>query len=227
MNSCKTKKFPLILFLKIFLKLWMFLLFPCLGTILAPSCPASCQPSFSPSPSSGSIVAASSYLSSRFTTAPTLFCATDLAPSLSEFGPGTRSLPQPPQGLHGYVLQAWQPESPRQTAGFALRWSCRDQAGLVFKPAGLFTFFSDAAIKRSRNRFPTRWEGFWTSRTGGAFTVFTEAVPVLSMGIATKVRPLTSPPSTQAQGEPCGDLPTPLVVKLVGCTLTALYSLCI
>ncbi len=71
----------------------MFLLFPCLGTILAPSCPASCQPSSSPPPSSGPVVAASSYLSSRSVTAPTTFCAVDPAPSPSESGPGTRSSP--------------------------------------------------------------------------------------------------------------------------------------
>ncbi len=59
MKFCKMKKFQLILLSKIFQRLWMFLLFLCLGTILAPSCPASCQPSSSPPPLSGSIMAAS------------------------------------------------------------------------------------------------------------------------------------------------------------------------
>jgi hypothetical protein len=69
----------------------MFLLFPCLGTILVASCPVSCQPSFSPAPSSGSIVAASSHLYSRSSTTPTLFCAAGPAPSPSKLGPGMRS----------------------------------------------------------------------------------------------------------------------------------------
>ncbi len=53
----------------------MTLLLPCLGTILDSSCPASCQPSSSPPPSSGSIVAAWSHLSRRSMTAHALFCA--------------------------------------------------------------------------------------------------------------------------------------------------------
>jgi hypothetical protein len=52
------KKFILILLSKFFLKPWMFLLFLFLGTMLVPSCPASCQPSSSLPPSSGSVVAA-------------------------------------------------------------------------------------------------------------------------------------------------------------------------
>jgi hypothetical protein len=31
-----------------------------------------------------------------------------------------------------------------------------NQVGLVFRPAGFFTFNSSAATRRSRNRFPTR-----------------------------------------------------------------------
>ncbi len=63
---------------------------PCLGTILA----SSCQPSSSPPPSSGSIAAVWSHLSTRSTTAPTLFCG--VAPALSftiRVGHETRSLP--------------------------------------------------------------------------------------------------------------------------------------
>jgi hypothetical protein len=71
----------------------MFLLFPCLGTILAPSCQPSCQRSSSPPPSSWSVVAVSSHLSSRSMTAPTPFCAADPAPSPSGLGPKTRSSP--------------------------------------------------------------------------------------------------------------------------------------
>jgi hypothetical protein len=93
MNSCKMKKFLLILLSKIFHKLWMFQFLPCLGTILASSCPASCQPSSSPPPLSESIVAVSSHLSSHSTMAPTPFCATDPALLPSESGPRERSSP--------------------------------------------------------------------------------------------------------------------------------------
>jgi hypothetical protein len=71
----------------------MFLLLLCLGTILAPSCPASCQPSCSPPPSSGSVGAAWFHPFSRSTTAPTRFCAAAPAPSPSESGRRTRWLP--------------------------------------------------------------------------------------------------------------------------------------
>ncbi len=80
-------------FSKIFQKLFMFLLFLCPGTILAPSCRASCQPSSSPPPSSGSVRAVSSYPFSRSTMAPTSFCAVDSVPSPSKSGPGTRLSP--------------------------------------------------------------------------------------------------------------------------------------
>ncbi len=71
----------------------MFLLLLCLGTILAPSCPASCQPSCSPPPLSGSIGAAWFHPFSRSTPAPTRSCAAAPAPSPSELGRGTRWLP--------------------------------------------------------------------------------------------------------------------------------------
>ena len=67
----------------------MLLLFPCPGTILAPSCRTSCQPTSSPPPSSGSGAAASSHPSTRSTTAPTPSSAAGSAPSPSEWGPET------------------------------------------------------------------------------------------------------------------------------------------
>jgi hypothetical protein len=60
---------------KKFAKPCMFLLLLCLGTILAPSCPASYQPSCSPPPSSESVKPAWFHHFSRSTTAPTQFCA--------------------------------------------------------------------------------------------------------------------------------------------------------
>ncbi len=53
----------------------MFLPLLCLGTILALSCPTSCQPSCSPTPSFGSVGAAWFHPFSRSTMAPTRSCA--------------------------------------------------------------------------------------------------------------------------------------------------------
>jgi hypothetical protein len=69
MNFCKMNNFQLILLSNNFPKPCMFLLLLCLGTILAPSCPASCQPSCSPPPLSGFTGAASFHPFSRSTTA--------------------------------------------------------------------------------------------------------------------------------------------------------------
>jgi hypothetical protein len=54
---------------------------------------SSVQPSSSPPPSSGSVVAAWSHLSNHSTKAPTPFCPMALAPSPSKLGHGTRSSP--------------------------------------------------------------------------------------------------------------------------------------
>jgi hypothetical protein len=107
---------------------------------------------------------------------------------------------------------AWQPVTPRQTAGFMPRRSSRNQAGLVFRPAGFFTFFFPGATKRrSWTRFLTRLGGFCMPWTGGAFTASTDTVPLPTTGTATEVGPLTSSPPSRGQssGEPCGELPTP------------------
>ncbi len=93
MNLCKMMNFQLTPFSKNFPKPCMFLLRLCLVTILAPSCPASCQPSCSPPPSSGSVGAAWFHPFSRSTTAPMRSCAAAPAPSPSESGRRTRWLP--------------------------------------------------------------------------------------------------------------------------------------
>jgi hypothetical protein len=96
---------------------------------------------------------------------------------------------QPPEGLNGRGRHAWQPTLP------APRQSYRNQAGLVFIPAGFFTFsFIGAATRRSRNRFPTWRGGFCMPGTGGAFTASTEEVPAPKAGTAQEVGPLTSSP---------------------------------
>ncbi len=73
------------------------------------TCPASCQPSCSPPPSSGSVGAAWFHPFSRSTTAPTRFCAAAPAPSPSESGRGTRWLPSATSRLA-------RPQTPRLAA---------------------------------------------------------------------------------------------------------------
>jgi hypothetical protein len=131
-----------------------------LGTILAPCCPASCQPRSSPPPSSASVGAAWSHLCSRYTTAPTPSCAVAPAPSPSELGHGMRSSPS----ATSRPARQWTPSLAARIAA-ADRWA-RAQAvrpqpsGSRFQTAGVYTFPSGAASIRSRNRFPTREEVF-------------------------------------------------------------------
>jgi hypothetical protein len=197
MYCCKTKKFKLMLLSKMFQKLCIFLLFLCPGTILVPSCRTSCQASSSPPPPlSGFIRAASSHPFSRSMTAPTLRTLLLYHPSRV---PGRGYRRQPPQSLHGCRCHAWQPASPWQTTSFAPGWSCRNQAGLVLRPTGLYTFLSGAAMRRSRNRYPTQRGGFSMPKTSGIITGATDAVPIPSTGTATEVGPLTSSPPSQGQ----------------------------
>jgi hypothetical protein len=115
--------------------------------------------------------------------------------------PGRGYHRQPPQGLHGRGCHDWQPASPRQTARFAPRRSCRNQVGLVFRPTGLFTFSSGAATRWSQKRFPTWQGGFCTPGTGGTITGATDAVPVPSTGTTTEVGSLTFSLPGQGQSE--------------------------
>jgi hypothetical protein len=175
----------------------MLLLFPCPGTIPVPSCRPSCQTSRCVPPLYGYIEAASSRLSSAPTTTPMTSCRGGPTPSPSVSGRGMRSSPSaasrpaqkrtPHLEVRDAVADRWAP-----------RRSRRHQPGLVCRPAGFSNFFSGAAMRRSRNRFPTQRRGFCTPR-GGAFTASTDAVPVLSTGTATEVRPLTSSPSSRGQ----------------------------
>jgi hypothetical protein len=128
-------------------------------------------------------------------TASTSSCATDPLLHHPSQVPGRGHRHQLPQGLHGRGCHAWQPASPWQTAGFAPRRSYRNQVGLVFRPAGYFTFPSGATTRRSQNRFPS----FCTPRTGGTITGATDPVPVPSTGTATEVGPLTSSPPGRGQ----------------------------
>jgi hypothetical protein len=139
MNFCKMKKCQLMLLSKIFQKLCMCLLFLCLGTILAPSCRMSCQGTFSPPPSSGSVGAASSHPFSRSMTTPTPSCAADPATSPSESGPRTRSSPSAASRL------AWPRTLCLAARVAAAECQVRTQAVL-----GFFTFPSGTATRRSR-----------------------------------------------------------------------------
>ncbi len=135
-NFCKTKKCQLTLLSKIFLKPCMFLLFLCLGTILAPSCRTSCQATSSPPPSSGSVGAASSHPFNCSTTAPTPSCAADPAPSPSELGLGMRSSPSATSRL------AW-PRTPHLAARVAATDCQVRTQEIPRQPSG--------------SRFQTRW----------------------------------------------------------------------
>jgi hypothetical protein len=103
----------------------MFLPLLCLGTILALTCPASCQPSCSPSPSSGSVGAAWFHPFSCYLTAPMRSCAAAPAPSPSETGRGMRWLLSAALGLA-------RPRTPDLSAYFAAAdRQVRAQAGLA------------------------------------------------------------------------------------------------
>jgi hypothetical protein len=136
MNFCKMMNFQLTPLSKNFPKPCMFLPLLCLGTILAPSCRASCQPSCSPPPSSGSVGAAWFHPFIRSTTAPTRSCAAVPAPSPSGSGRGTRWSPSAALRL------AW-PRTPRLAARVAVA-DRRARAQAVWpQPNG--------------SRFQTRW----------------------------------------------------------------------
>jgi hypothetical protein len=148
MNFCKIMNFQLTPLSKNFLKPCTFLLLLCLGTILAPTCPVSCQPSCSLSPLSGSIRAAWFHPFGRSTTAPTRSCATAPTTSPSESGRGMRGS----LSAASRLARPWTPHLAAHVVAADLRVpprrSCRNQAGLVLRPAGLFAFSSGAAMRR-------------------------------------------------------------------------------
>ncbi len=114
----------------------MFLLLLCLGTILAPTCPASCQLSCSLPPSSGSVGVAWLHPFSRTTTAPMRSCPAASAPSPSKLGPGIRWSPSA-------ALRLARPQTPSLAARIvAADLRARAQAVLL-QPSG--------------SRFQTRW----------------------------------------------------------------------
>jgi hypothetical protein len=177
----------------------MFLQLLCLGKILAPRCPASCQPSSSPPFSSGSIGAASFHPFSRSTKAPMPFCSVVPAPSPSESGHGTRSSPSA-------ALRPALQRMPRLAAHVAVAdRRVRTQVllpqpnGFCFQTCWFLHLFPRPATKWSRNRFPTWQGGFSMPGTGSACTASTDTVPIPSAVTAQEVRPLTSSLSSRGQ----------------------------
>jgi hypothetical protein len=136
MNFCKMMNFQLTPSSKNFPKPCMFLLLLCLGTVLAPTCPASYQPSCSPPPWSGFVRAAWFHPFSRSTTAPTQFCVAAPAPSPLESGLGARWL----SSAASRLARPWMPRLAAHVA--AADRQVRTQAVLP-QPSG--------------SRFQTRW----------------------------------------------------------------------
>jgi hypothetical protein len=205
----------------------MPLLLLCLGTIVASSCPASCQPSSSPSPSSGSIAAVWSRLSTCSTTAPMPFCVVAPAPSPSELGHKTRSLPS----AASRPARQWTPSLAARDAVADRRvgaqaallqpsrscfltcwflhlplWRCHKTVPELFSyPARRFLHTRDRRRLHRHSTCPVNrhHQRGWTSDLSSF-----------------QQRP-------EVGGEPCGELPTPLVtVKPVRHTLATLYSTC-
>jgi hypothetical protein len=177
----------------------MFLLLLCLGTILAPIWPASCQPSCSPPPSSGSGGAAWFHPFSHSTTAPMRFCAAAPAPSPSESGRGTRWLPSATSRLA-------QPRTPNLAARVAAAdRRVHTQAVLSQPSRSRFqtSWFLQLHLQRRHETIPELFSyparRFLHALDRSAFTGATDAVPVPSTGTATEVRPLTSSPSGYGQ----------------------------
>jgi hypothetical protein len=205
----------------------MSLLLLCLGTILAPSCPVSCQSRCSPPTSSGSVGAAF-HPFSRSTTSPTRFCAAAPVPSPSESGRGTR-------WLLSAALRLARPRTPRLAACVTVadRW-VHAQAVLP-QPSGsrsqtrwslhlLLLWRCHVTVPEQFSYLARR---FCTPGTGGAFIASTDAIPVSSMGTAPEVGHLTSSPPSRGQssGEPYGELATSLLtVKPVGVYSTTLVQ---
>ncbi len=129
MNFCKMMNFQMTPLSKNFWKPCIFLPLLCLGTILAPTCPASCQPSCSPPPSSGSFGAAWFHPFSRSMTAPTRSCGAVPAPSPSVSGLRTRWLPSA-------VLRLTQLRTPRLAARVAAADRRTRVQAVLLQPSG-------------------------------------------------------------------------------------------
>jgi hypothetical protein len=140
---------------------------------------------------------------------------------------------EPPQGVHGRGCHAWQPQTPRQTAGLRRdgraswrppRWSSCFQASLVLRPAGFFTIAAGAARELFSS---TLWGGFCMPRAGSSIAASTKAVSAAPAETTCEDQPLTLYAlllRPALRGEPCGGCLRPwLAVKPVDINST-LYS---
>jgi hypothetical protein len=154
----------------------MLLLFPCPGTIPAPSCQKSCCMPLS----SGCSAVASSCLSTAPTTAPTPSSA--WTPFLHHQGqvPGRDCPHQPPQSLHGSGHHTLQSAMPRLTFWQVPRLSRRHQVSCFqtcWLPCLPLLRRRHAAVQEL---FSSRRPVSCTPWTGGTIPVYTVAVPAPS-----------------------------------------------
>jgi hypothetical protein len=178
----------------------MFLPLLCLGTILAPTCPASCQQNCSQPPLSGSVGVAWFHPFSRSTTAPMRSCTAAPAPSPSESGHRTR-------WSRSATLRFARPRTPPLAAQVAVA-DCRAHAQAVLpQPSGsrfqtywflLFLLhWCRHAMVLEPFSYPAR--RFLHARDWRHLTVSTNTVPIPSEGTAQEVGPLTSSPPGRGQ----------------------------
>ncbi len=223
-------------FQKIFLNLWMLLLFPCLGTIWVASCPVSFRLTSSLLTLSRSGTTAWFPLSTPSTMAPTLSYAWDTTPSPSRSGSERRSSPW----AASRCARPWTPRlaAPDATAD---RWA---QAWQLCQPP----LAQVVQLLPIRYRFQTRWVlhitaevgknppgncfsttpqgGFCMPRAGSSIAASTMVVSIAPAKTTYEDWPLTSSallPRPALGGEPCGGCLRPwLAVKPVG--NSTLYS---
>jgi hypothetical protein len=158
----------------------MFLPLLCLATILAPTFPASCQPTCALPPSSGSIWVALFHPFSRSTTAPMRSCAA--------------------------ALRLVRPRMPHLAAHVAMADRRVRTKAVLPQPIGSrfqTRWFLHLLLRRRHETvletfsYPAR--RFLHTRKRRRITGATDTVPVLSTGIATEVGPLTSAPPSRGQ----------------------------
>ncbi len=161
--------------------------------------PSSCQPGSSPPPSSGSVVVAWSHLASRSTTAPTPFCAVTPAPSPSESGHRTRSLPS---AASSPIRQ----RTPSLAARVAMAdcW-VRTQKALPQPSGSRFQtlWFHHLLLQRCHETVPELFtypaRRFLHAQDWRRLHSLHRRGPIPSMGTTREVRPLTSSPSSRGQ----------------------------
>ncbi len=202
MNFCKLKKFLFDSIIKNFSKTLDAPASSLPGHNSSVSCPASCQPSSSlPSPS-GSVVAAWSHLSSHSTTAPTPFCAMAPTPSPSESSHKVKDKVIAISHFKACTAADAKPGSPHHRG--------RPPSSRPGSPAATkWALFSDPLVSSPSSL---------TLPRDGPGTVFLPSEEVFALPGLARLHSLhrrgTHPVNRHRHrgwGEPCGELPTPLV----------------